>query len=130
LILECNELWSFVGQKRRKKWIWLAINRETREIVGMVIGARTKATARQLWVSLPAVYRQCALCLTDFWEAYTAVLLSKRHRACGKDSGETNHIERFNNTLRQCCSRFVRKTFSFSKKFANHIGALWYFVHD
>jgi hypothetical protein len=24
----------------------------------------------------------------------------------------------------------VRKTLSFSKKLANHIGALWYFVHD
>ena len=33
-------------------------------------------------------------------------------------------------TLRQRCSRLVRKTLSFSKKLANHIGALWYFIHD
>jgi insertion element IS1 protein InsB len=130
LILECDELWSFVGKKRRQKWIWLASNRATREIVAMAIGARTKATARKLWAVLPAVYRQCAVCFTDFWEAYAAVLPSKRHRASGKESGETNHIERFNNTLRQRCSRLVRKTLSFSKKLANHIGALWYFVHD
>ena len=32
--------------------------------------------------------------------------------------------------LRQRCSRLVRKTLSFSKKLANHIGALWYFIHD
>jgi IS1 family transposase len=130
LILECDELWSFVGSKRRQKWIWLAINRETREIVGMAIGSRTKATARKLWASLPTVYRQCAVCYTDFWEAYAAILPSKRHRACGKETGQTSHIERFNNTLRQRCSRLVRKTLSFSKKLANHIGALWYFVHD
>jgi hypothetical protein len=55
LILECDELWSFVGKKRRQKWIWLAIDRATREVVGMAIGARTKATARKLWASLPAI---------------------------------------------------------------------------
>jgi insertion element IS1 protein InsB len=130
LILECDELWSFVGKKRRQKWIWLAINRDTREIVGVAIGARTKATARRLWASLAAVYRQCAVCYTDFWEAYAAILPSKRHRAVGKETGQTNHIERFNNTLRQRCSRLVRRTLSFSKKLANHIGAIWYFVHD
>jgi IS1 family transposase len=129
LSLECDQLWSFVGKKHCQKWIWLALNRETREIVGVAIGARTKATARKLWGSLPAVYRQCALCYTDFWEAYAAILPSKRHRACGKGSGQTNHIERFNNTLRQRYSRLVRKTLSFSKKLANHIGALWYYIH-
>lgn len=130
MILECDELWSFVGKKQHQKWIWLALNRDTREIVGMAVGARTKATARRLWASLPGVYRQCAVCYTDFWAAYTAILPSKRHRAVGKDSGHTSHIERLNNTLRQRCSRLVRKTLSFSKKRANHIGALWYFVHD
>jgi len=127
--LECDELWSFVGNKRRKKWIWLALNRERGEIVGMAIGSRTKATARKLWASLPAVYRQCAVSYTDFWHAYVAVLPSKRHRPCEKGSGQTNHIERFNNTLRQRCSRLVRKTLSFSKKLDNHIGAIWYFIH-
>lgn len=130
MILECDELWSFVGKKRRQQWIWLAINRETGEIVGVAIGARTKATARKLWASLPAVYRECAICYTDFWQAYAAILPSKRHRAVGKESGQTSHIERFNNTLRQRCSRLVRKTLSFSKKVANHIGAIWYYIHD
>jgi len=130
LILECDELWSFVGKKCCQKWIWLAINRETREIVGLAVGSRTKATAGKLWASLPAIYHQCAVCYTDYWEAYAAILPSKRHRAVGKESGQTNHIERFNNTLRQRCSRLVRRTLSFSKKVANHIGALWYFIHD
>ena len=96
----------------------------------MVVGSRTKATARKLWAALPAVERQCALCYTSLWEAYAAILASKRHRPSGKQSGETNHIERFTNTLRQRCSRLVRKTLSFSKKEANHIGAIWYFIHD
>jgi insertion element IS1 protein InsB len=130
LILECDELWSFVGNKRRQAWVWLALDRATREIVGMAVGPRTKASARKLWASLPPIYRQSAVAYTDFWEAYAAILPSKRHRPVGKESGETNHIERFNNTLRQRCSRLVRKALSFSKKLDNHIGALWYFIHD
>jgi len=71
-----------------------------REIVGVAIGARAKATARRLWASLLPVYRQCAVCYSDFWETYAAILPTKRHRAVGKDSGQTRHIERVNNTLR------------------------------
>jgi IS1 family transposase len=37
-----------------------------------------------------------------------------------KKARQTNHIERFNNTLRQRVSRLVRETLSFSKKLANH----------
>lgn len=66
---------------------------------------------------------------TDFWEAYKTVIPDSRHRPVPKSSGETNHIERLNNTLRQRISRLVRKTLSFSKKFENHIGVIWYFIH-
>lgn len=57
------------------------------------------------------------------------VLPHQRHKAVGKESGKTNYIERFNNTLRQRISRLVRKTLSFCKKLDNHIGAIWYFIH-
>ena len=89
-----------------------------------------EAGAYGLWRSLPAAYRQWAVCYTDFWAAYAAILPSKRHKPVAKDSGRTSLIERFNNTLRQRCSRLVRQTLSFSKKLANHIGAIWYFIHD
>ncbi|MFP4694707.1 MAG: IS1 family transposase, partial [Halothece sp.] len=90
---------------------------------------RDRVAAKKLWDSLPPVYRQCATCYTDFWEAYQGILPSKRHKAVGKDSGQTNHIERFNNTLRQRVGRLVRKSLSFSKKFQNHLGAIWDFIH-
>ena len=90
---------------------------------------RDRAAARKLWDSLPPVYRQCATCYTDFWEAYQGILPAKRHQAVGKETGQTNHIERFNNTLRQRVGRLVRKSLSFSKKFQNHLGAIWDFVH-
>ena len=123
-------MWSFVFSKKQEFYIWLAIDRDTREIVGCFVGDRTRKSARQLWASLPAVYRQCAIAYTDFWQADLKVIPSKRHRAVGKATGQTNHIERLNNTFRQRLSRLVRKSLSFSKKLDNHIGAIWYFIHD
>lgn len=127
--MQLDEMWSFVGSKGNKQWIWLAIDADSREIVGVFVGDRSRQAAKGLWQSLPTVYRQCAICYTDFWEAYEQVLPSNRHRAVGKETGKTSYIERFNNTLRQRVGRLVRKTLSFSKKLSNHIGAVWYFVH-
>lgn len=127
--MQCDELWSCVGNKGHKVWIWLALDVETGLIVGCFIGPRDESGAQGLWSSLPPAYRQCAVCYTDFWQAYASIFPSKRHRAVGKETGKTSRIERFNNTLRQRCSRLVRKTLSFSKKLINHIGAIWYFIH-
>lgn len=129
LTIQLDEMWSFVGNKQHKKWIWLAIDADTREIVGAYIGDRSRRSAKKLWMSIPAVYRQCAICYTDFWEAYSEVLPSKRHKAVGKETGKTSYIERLNNTFRQRIGRLVRKTLSFSKKLQNHVGAIWYFIN-
>jgi IS1 family transposase len=123
-------MWSFVGSKENKQRVWLAIDADSREIVGVFVGDCSRQSATKLWQSLPPVYHQCGICYTDFWEAYEQVLPSKRHRAVGKETGKTScYIERFNNTLRQRVGRWVRKTLSFSNKLSNHIGAIWYFVH-
>ena len=128
--VQMDELWSFVDNKGSKEWVWLAIDADTREIIGCYIGDRSRESAIALWQSIPAVYRQCAKVYTDYWEAYVSVIPSKRHVTVGKDSGLTSYIERLNNTLRQRVSRLVRKTLSFSKKLENHIGAIWMFIHE
>ncbi len=92
------------------------MDRNTREIVGVYIGERSKQGATGLWNSLPSVYRQCAICYTDFWISYENVMPKKRHRTVRKESGKTNSFERFNNTMRQRISRLVRAALSFSKK--------------
>jgi IS1 family transposase/transposase-like protein len=129
LTIQCDEMWSFVGNKDNKQWIWLAIDVNTKEIVGVHVGSRDREGAQGLWNSLPSEYRQCAVCYTDFWTAYEEVMPSKRHRPVSKETGKTSYIERFNNTMRQRISRLVRSTLSFSKKVANHIGAVWFFIH-
>ena len=108
--------------------MWAALDTATRQVVGMVVGDRSEDTARRLWAALPAGYRDRAIMCTDFWSAYLAAVPAERHAAAGKEEGLTNHVERFWNTLRQRCSRVVRRTLSFSKCVRNHVGALWYFI--
>ena len=129
LTVQIDELWSVVNHKNNKPWVWRAIDAKTREIIGSHWGDRSQASAKALWDSLPPVYRQCAVCYTDFWEAYQGILPSKRHRAVHKNTGKTNLIERLNGTLRPRISRLVRSSLSFSKNLTNHIEAIWYFAH-
>lgn len=128
MILEVDELWSFVGGKGDVWWVWVALDADTRQVVGMVAGDRSEYTARCLWDTLPDEYRDGAVFCTDFLPAYRAVLPEGRHAAAGKEAGLTNHVERFWLTVRQRVGRLVRKTLSFSKCWENHVGAIWDFI--
>lgn len=128
VVIEADELRSFVGSKREVWWVWVALDADTRQVVAMVAGDRSARTARRLWDALPDEYRGGAVVATDFLAAYRAVIPEDRHAAAGKEAGLTAHVERFWRTLRQRCGRFVRKTPSFSKCDLNHTGALWYFT--
>ena len=122
-------MWSFVGNKKNKQWVWLALNTETHQIIGVHMGDRSQQGAQGLWDSLPLAYRESGVFYTDFWEAYQTVIPADQHHPVSKKTGCTNQIENFNCLLRQRVSRLVRKTLSFSKKLENHIGAIWYFIH-
>ncbi len=128
LVLELDELWSFVGKKADKRWVWIALARHTRQVVAYVIGDRGERTCRRLWQRIPEEYKR-GCCYSDLWEAYRVVIPEKRHEAVGKESGELAHVERWNNTLRQRLARFVRKTLSFSKSDEMHEVCLKLFLH-
>lgn len=125
---EVDELWSCVGNRANKQWVWLAFDSETRQVIAFYVGDRSRKAARQLWRRIPRSYRERATFYSDDWEAYKGVIPEAQHEVCGKESGLTSGIERFNCTLRQRVSRLVRKALSFSKKLANHIGAIKYFI--
>lgn len=128
LVLELDELWSFVGKKADKRWVWIALVRHTRQVVAYVIGGRGEQTCPTLWERIPESYKG-GYCYSDFWEAYRAVIPRECHEAVGKESGELAHVERWNNTLRQRLARFVRKTLSFSKSDEMHEVCLRLFLH-
>ena len=125
---EADEMWSFVGNKTNKQWVWLAIDVESRQVLAFYVGDRSRKSAQKLWQRIPKKYRQAAKFYTDDWEAYRGVVPKDQHQVCAKESGRTNLIERFNCRLRQRVSRLVRKSLSFSKSLSNHIGAIKYFI--
>lgn len=129
---EADEAWSFVDNKGNKQWIWLAMNVINRQIIGLYIGDRSQKSAMKLWENIPNFFKENFMFFTDFYKPYQNVIPEEIHSPINKafKSRFTNHIERFNNTLRQRCSRLVRQTLSFSKKLDNHIGAIKYFIAE
>jgi insertion element IS1 protein InsB len=125
---EADEMWSFVTKRANKQWIWIAMDATTRQVIAFHVGGRSRDSAIVLWAKIPLVYREQATFHTDQYGAYTGVIPAERHKAITKKARKTNHIERFNNTLRQRVSRLVRDTLSFSKKLTNHIGAVKFFI--
>ena len=128
-VLELDELWSFVYRKSNKCWVWIALCRRTKQIISWVIGARDEERCQALWDLVPDSYKEAEV-FSDFYAAYAKVLSEVKHQSVGKDSGQTNHVERWNCTLRQRVGRFVRKTLSFSKSESMHELMLKLFIHN
>ena len=99
------------------------MDRASRCIVGCFFGQRDALGAFGLWQSLPAPYLD-AVCHTDRLSAYKGVVFGALHRI-----GGTQHIERFNATLRLKLPHLVRKSLSFCRKQTNLETVMWLFIH-
>ncbi|MCP5451114.1 MAG: IS1 family transposase [Gammaproteobacteria bacterium] len=106
----------------------LGLCRRTRQIVADALGPRDDATARLLWDRIPLAYRWSPL-YTDPLESDHKSLPTPTHADYPK-RGPTNHMERFNNTLRQRLGRFVRNAWFFSKSLQMHEIAIRCFLHQ
>jgi hypothetical protein len=51
---EADEMWSFVGSKANKQWIWMALDTETKQVIAFYVGDRGRRSARKLWQRIPA----------------------------------------------------------------------------
>jgi insertion element IS1 protein InsB len=120
LAVQVDELWSFVGNKGNKQWVWLALDAQTRELVGVhIANLRAGSVQAGVAVDAPGLPPMCrsrsAIGRQPMRRSYPANGLP----AVGKETGKTSY-ERFNCTLPQGVSRLVRKSLSFSKKLENH----------
>jgi len=122
-VLECDELCTFVTKQTKQRWIWLAMDRLSRKIVGCFIGHRDLEGAWGLWDSLPTPYLE-ARCHLGGLKVYSSVVFDALHVI-----GGTQHIERFNATLRLRIAHLVRKSLSFSRKQAHLEMLVWLFIH-
>lgn len=117
--LQLDELWSYVGSKKRKRWFLYAYCPESKEIVAMVCGSRRAATVRKLYRKLGGL--EVDWFCTDKWKAFQKVLPYEKH-LIGKKF--TKAIEGVNTALRLRNRRINRKTTCFSKKEENHMYAM------
>ena len=124
-------MWSFVQRKKNQSWLWVVLCRRTRQIISYYIGDRGKKSCEELWKAIPASYKKC-YSFSDFWDAYEKVFPKELQQCVGKETGQTAHIERWNNTIRQRVSRYVRKTLSFSKSdfFHNIVTKLFIYKYN
>jgi hypothetical protein len=53
LTIQCDDQWSFLTTKTNKQWGWLALDADTRLILGCWVGSRDDVGAAGLWRSLP-----------------------------------------------------------------------------
>ena len=56
LTIQCDELWSFVDHKGNKQWVWLGLDADTREIVGVHIGVASHSRSETAMSQQPENY--------------------------------------------------------------------------
>ena len=107
--------------KKRKFWIFKALNRARNKTVAWVTGKRTKKNFKRLYKKFKHL-KKCIF-YTDDWKGFNC-LPKKRHVISKK---ETVAIERDNSNTRHHLARFTRKTkvVSKSEKMVNMSIKLW-----
>jgi insertion element IS1 protein InsB len=86
---EADEMWSFVGKRANKPWIWMAMDAQTRQVIAFHVGDCRRESAQELWAKIPVAYREQARFHTDQYEAYKGVIPAERHQAMTKQARKT-----------------------------------------
>jgi transposase-like protein len=102
VVLEADELWSYVGSKENPQWLWLVMHSKTRQIIAMQVGPRNKQTAEKLFYKLPeplkkkpntilttslCTMRQSPMSSIDLLEKNRVRLLTLKDLTAHSDSG-------------------------------------------
>jgi insertion element IS1 protein InsB len=112
---EVDEMWSFVGAKKRARWLWHAIDHHTGKVLAYVIGTRKDA----VFLKLKALLASLGIThyYTDKAGVYQRHLPPEQHTV-GKLTMQK--IERKHLTLRTRLKRLARKTLCFTRSRVMH----------
>jgi insertion element IS1 protein InsB len=113
--VELDEMWSFVGNKKNQRWLWLAVDHNTRNILAFTFGKRKDMVFKEFQELLEPF--GITMFYTDSWGSYERCIDPENH-IVGKRN--TQIIERKNLTLRTRIKRLCRKTICYSKSIAMH----------
>ena len=112
---ELDELWSFVGNKKNQRWLWVAIDHKTSTVLAYTFGKRQDKVFRKLKALLEPF--NITMFYTDDWGSYERNLNHENHTITKKN---TQRIERKNLTFRTRIKRLARKTICYSKSVIMH----------
>lgn len=122
IIVEIDEQWSFVGNKKNQHWLWYIWEPNMKWVIAHVLGDRSKETLEK-WLALLPPFNIQFYC-TDDYIVYDC-LPEKKH-FIGKKF--TQRIERTNLTLRIRIKRLNRKTIGHSNSEEMHNKVIGMFI--
>ncbi len=111
--IEIDEMYSFIGKKDKKVWIFYAYAPETKEILAVTMGKRNRNQLQSLMIQIKNLHIIIDFYCTDKFEAFKGVLPYDNH-LIGKRF--TKNIEGINTLIRSKIARLHRRTTKFSKK--------------
>ena len=122
---ELDEMWSFVQNKQKQRWLWHAIDHDSGKVFAYTFGDRKDAVFPELKKLLnPLGVNHYS---TDDWGAYKRYLPPEKLET-GKRN--TQKIERKHLTLGTRIKRLARKTICFSKSIKMHDIVIGLFVNQ
>ena len=105
ILLARDEMWHYLKQKRRTRWIWKALDRDTGQLLDWACGRRDKATLKKLVDRLlPWDVKGYG---TDKWATYASVIPQD---TLVQSNALTHEIERHHGRQRHGFGRFKRKS--------------------
>lgn len=87
VLLEADELWSYVGSKDNPQWLWLVMHSKTRQVVAMQVGPRNKQTAEKLFYKLPEPLKKKPVTILT-----TSLCITKPSPTANTDLSEKNLV--------------------------------------
>lgn len=93
--IEIDEVFFYVGNKKKKRWLWLAVCRESKRILAHQIGKRDRPTVRKLLQKISGI--ECLRYYTDAHLSYTGLFPKGKHTESKK---YTYTVEGINSAIR------------------------------
>jgi len=110
-------------EKKEDYWLWWAIDRSSKRVLGWALGDRATGTAKKLDAQLP--HGPCVTFATDFWHPYGVIFKGQNHV---EGKAHTFTIESLNNKARHYLARLKRKTHCYSKSLENLAASILFFI--
>ncbi len=109
-IVEMDEMHTYIGNKKKYCWIWIAVDRVGKKFINCSFGSRGTEIGKLLWEKLKK--KEIGEVMTDHWRAYAEFLPETIHT---QSKAKTYTVEGYNSILRHFLARLRRKTKCYTK---------------